>query len=560
MVPLRSDLYQSFEGQELQRIKLLVLPKPEYNEGEGGDAMEEVPYYLKTGTAGDLENRKERKIYRILEIFPGFLVWATFILAIVLSYLAPLWVAVFMIGFALFWLLKILYFSAHLRASYTKMRMYQKIDWIAKLRNLPKEQYQVPVSGWEDIWHLVIFPIFTEPYEVVRPAVAAVAQSTWPKDRIIVILAAEETGEDGQEVARRLKEEFRDTFGYLFVTVHPKGLPGEIPGKGANERWAGFRAKELIDREKIPYEQVIVSSLDSDTVVYPDYFSVLAYHYLTVHDPLHVSYQPVPLFINNIWEAPAISRVIAFSSTFWHTMNQERPEKHLTFSSHSMPFKVLVDIDFWQPNVVSEDSRIFWQAFLYYNGNYRVESIHYPVQMDANVAKSLWRTLINVYKQQRRWAYGIADVPYFLFGYWKKRKEISAKRMRQYAIPVIEGFYSWATHAVLLLALGWLPIILGGEDFNQTLFSYNLPRVTRVILTIAMIGIISSAYLSIRILPPRPPQYGRWKYSIIVFQWFLVPVTLIVFGAFPAIEAITRLMVGKYMGFWVTEKHRKSAS
>ena len=225
-----------------------------------------------------------------------------------------------------------------------------------------------------------------------------------------------------------------------------------------------------------------------------------------------------------------------------------------------MPFKTLVEVGFWQPNVVSEDSRIFWQAFLYYNGNYRVKSIYYPVKMDANVAHSLKQTLINVYKQQRRWAYGVADVPYFLFGYWKKRKEISFHKMRQYAFPVMEGFFSWATHAVLLLALGWLPIFLGGEAFNQTLFSYNLPRVTRVILTIAMVGIVSSAYLSIVLLPPRPPSFGKWKYVFMVLQWFLVPVTLIIFGAFPAIEATTRLMLGKYMGFWVTEKHRKGTS
>ena len=105
--------------------------------------------------------------------------------------------------------------------------------------------------------------------------------------------------------------------------------------------------------------------------------------------------------------------------------------------------------------------------------------------------------------------------------------------------------------------LGWLPLWLGGDAFNATLFSYNLLRVVRFLLTIALVGLVSSAYLSILLLPPRPVRYGKWKYVIMVFQWFLVLITLIVFGAFPAIESQTRLMLGRYMGFWYTPKHRK---
>lgn len=376
---------------------------------------------------------------------------------------------------------------------------------------------------------------------------------------ILVLTVEEKAGEQERAVARRLEEEFASKFSHFLVTFHPAGLQGEIPGKGANERWGGIRVKELVDKLGISYERILISSFDSDTVVHRDYLACLTYHFLTTQKPLRTSYQPVAVFINNIWEAPAISRIMAFSSTFWHTMNQERPEKHITFSSHSMPFKALVELGFWQPNVVSEDSRIFWQAFFHYNGDYTVESMYYPVLMDANAAPTLWRTIKNLYKQQRRWAYGIADVPYFIFAYSKKRKEIPFSKFLQYAGPIASGFYSWGTNSILLFVCGWLPIILGGDVFNQSVFSYDLPRIMRVLMTFAMVGLVSSAYLSIRLLPPRPPEYGRSKYIIMVAQWFLVLFTLIFLGCVPMIEAQTRLMTGKYLGFWITEKYRKSA-
>jgi len=506
--------------------------------------------YLSVSNYKDLPKGRERMLYKFFEMLPGLLILGTFALALVFSWLKPLWVAIFIIAFDLYWIFKVVYLSIHTRSSYRRMKRYLKVDWLAETEKLPASK---------SIWHLVILPMYKETYEVVRPALEALARSHWPKERMIVVLATEEAaGEEASRTAERIYEEYKEKLPNLFVTRHPENMPGEIPGKGSNERWAGIWIKEnVIDKKNIPYEHIIVSSLDADTVVYPHYFSRLAYLYLTCEKPLRSSFQPVPLFINNIWQAPAVSRIVAFSSTFWHTMNQDRPEKHLTFSSHSMPFAALVDIGFWQPDVVSEDSRIFWQCFLYYGGDYRVISMHYPVSMDANVARSFWRTLRNVYKQQRRWAYGAADIAYFLFGFLKKRKEIPKKLMWQYGFSTIEGFFSWATHAILIFVLGWLPLVLGGDAFNTTLISYNLPRITRILLTIAMIGIISSVFLSVVILPPRPPKYGKWKYLAMVAQWLLIPFTLIFFGAFPSIEAQVRLMFGRYLGFWSTEKFRK---
>jgi hypothetical protein len=72
-----------------------------------------------------------------------------------------------------------------------------------------------------------------------------------------------------------------------------------------------------------------------------------------------------------------------------------------------------------------------------------------------------------------------------------------------------------------------------------------------------MLGLIISIYLSFLLLSPKPPEYGRFKYLVFAFSWLLFPIMMIFFSAFPALDAQTRLMLGKYMGFWVTEKVRK---
>jgi len=92
------------------------------------------------------------------------------------------------------------------------------------------------------------------------------------------------------------------------------------------------------------------------------------------------------------------------------------------------------------------------------------------------------------------------------------------------------------------------------------LLSYNLPQVTRFIMTAAMVGIVSSAIYGARLLPPRPQHHQPRKYLFMVLQWLLMPVTIIVFGSIPGLEAQTRLMFGKYMGFWVTPKVRQPKS
>lgn len=494
---------------------------------------------------------EKRSLFRLFEFLPGVLAWGTLIAAIVCSRILPVWTSIFIIVFDTYWFLKTLYFSVHLRASFTRMRANMRINWQERLvqENL----------SWQDVYHLVIFPMYEEPYELVCETFRSLLTANYPSDRMIVVLATEGRAPEGERTAQRIEQEFKGKFFRLLTTVHPAGLPDEIPGKGSNETWAGKAAKEkIIDPLKIPYEKIMVSVFDVDTQVFPEYFGILTYEFLTCPYPLRSSYQPIPLFTNNIYQAPALGRVIAFSSSFWHMIQQSRPERMATFSSHAMPFKALVEIGFWNTGIVSEDSQIFWQCFLYYDGDWRVVPILYPVSMDANVAPTFLQTMKNLYKQQRRWAWGgCENIPYLLEGFRRHPKIPFGKKFYR-AFHYIEGFHSWATNSIIIFALGWLPILVGGSEFSISVLSYNLPRITRSIMSFAMIGIVSSAFLAIILLPPKPEWFRKRHYVLYFFQWILMPITMIVFGAFPALEAQTRVMLGgKFrLGFWVTPKYR----
>ena len=505
-------------------------------------------YYLKLSKASDLKSPKERFFYRAFEILPGALAWFTILGVIFFSWYRPIWMAIFIITFDVYWVLKTIYFSVHLRASYKQMKKNIEIDWMSKV----KQQ-----KDWQRIYHLLILPFYKEPFEVIEKTLQALIDSDYPKDKMIIVLGAEErAGDQIQEIIKKAEKKFGKEFYKLITTIHPEGIPGEMAGKGSNSTWMTRHVKkEIIDPLKIPYNDIVVSCGDIDTRVYPKYFSCLTYHYLTTNKPTQTGYQPVPVFNNNIWQTSCFSRVVATSGTFWQMIQQMRPERLSSFSSQSLSFKTLVDVDFWPVNMVSEDSRIFWQNLLYYHGDYKVIPLHYPVSMDANLAPTFLQTSINVYKQQRRWGWGVENIPYLLFGFLKDKK-ISKSIKWHWTWIQLEGFWSWSTNALLIFMLGWLPLYLGGNRFNATILSYNLPLITRTLMSIAMIGLVGSAIYSTLLLPKRPKNFGLFKHLGMVIQWILVPFTILIFGALPGLEAQTRLLLGKYMGFWVTPKNQ----
>ncbi len=515
-----------------------------------GDREHLLPYArradFKVGRATELAGR-DRRLYRIFEIIPGAASWITLIGVVFASVYAPFAASYFIIAFSVYWVLKTAFLSHHLRYNWKRLRHHMSLDWGKMI-----ERFE-----YGHLYQVIILPFYKEDLEVVDASIRALANANYDKKSMIVVLASEErAGEASAATVRAMKEKWGTTFGYFLTPVHPSDIPGELAGKGSNGTWAAEKVRtEVLDPHGIRYNHTLVSIFDIDTVVYPDYFNCLVWHFMTAPRPLKSSFQPVPIFNNNMWEASALARVVAMSSTFWEMVQQERPERMATFSSHSVSFAALYEVGYWQTNMVSEDSRIYWNLMIANNGEYDVIPLSYPVSMDANAAPSMWGTIRNIYKQHRRWTYGVENFVYIAY-HFTKNKAIPRKRRITILLQQAEGYWSLVTNPIMLIILGWAPIFFGGRVFHETVLSYNLPIVVRNLLIFAMFGLVISSLISLTLIPKRPEKKSRLHYVMMALQWLLIPVTMIVFSALPGLDAQTRLMLGKYMGFWVTPKHR----
>lgn len=502
---------------------------------------------IASGRFSSLLRPSEHTAYRWLEALPGICVWGTFVLVVVGSMLVPLWAITFILLFDVYWIIRVFYVMGYLLLAYRRFRQEVSVDWLSQLQQQ---------SGWEKITHLVVIPTYGEPEDVLHQTFESLLAVAYPLDRLIIALATEARDAINiRPIANRLKEKYGTRFQAVVITEHPADIIGEVSGKGSNIAWAGRRIKEFIDQQHIPYDSILVSTFDADTVAHPQYFSYLTNTFLHHPDRLHTSYQPIPLFHNNVWDALALMRVVATSTTFWLLGETMRPDRLFTFSSHSMPFQALVDVDFWQADVVSEDSRIFLQCLIRYDGRYTVTPMYIPISMDAIQAPTFRKSLVNQYKQIRRWAYGVENFPFMVWNFIENKNMPRWMKIR-YMWNQFEGTYSWATAPILITLIGWLPFQFDHQLAASSVLAQNAPFVLQRLMAGAMAGLAISAFISTAMLP-RPQRHVPWyQWGMMFGQWLLLPITMIVFGSLPAIEAQTRLMIGRYLGFWVSEKTR----
>lgn len=405
------------------------------------------------------------------------------------------------------------------------------------------------------LYNAVIIAAYNETSEVIDPTVQAVVDSDYSNSQLIVVLAYEQRGGEAmKQTARQLQKKYANTFKAFHIVEHPDNLKGEVVGKGANLVYAAHYLKKWIDDQQIAYKDVIITTLDSDNRPHKRYFDYLTYEYIVHEDRKHLAYQPIALFLNNIWDVPAPMRVVATGNSFWNIISAMRPHTLRNFASHSQPMDALVEMDFWSKRSIVEDGHQYWRSYFYFGGNYSVIPIYVPIYQDAVLSDTYAKTLKAQFIQLRRWAYGASDIPYVATRVLSSKRNVPFWGGIARLIRLIDSHVTWASAALLVAVGGWVPLLINSEA-SRNIAAHQLPEVIGNIQRVAMIGLLITIFLSFKMLPPRPERYKKRRTLWMVLQWALMPVIAIVYSTASAFNAQTHLLLGKYLDkFDVTEK------
>ena len=490
--------------------------------------------------------------HRLLEAVPGLTSWILLLspawIAILFGTDGAFWVAMAVLAFDVYWLLRSFFVIAGIYRTWFRMRADMAQDWLARCQEAAAAEGRPQPL---DYVHLSIIPTYTEPYHVLQATVGAIADAAYPREQKLVAVITREADKAGWENVARLREEFGDRLG-AFHHVKDPLEPGIVIGKSAAMNWGGRWMHQVLLEEGYDPSLVIVTDLDSDYRVHPQYFAWVSWHHARERDRDCLLWQPVPFFHNNIWQVPTAVRVMSASTTQWQMYLHSRPHRLVAFSSYSCSLKFVHDAGYWDKDVIPEDSRFYWKAFFTFGPRFRVLPLYLPLYGDSPTGRDYASAHASQYNQIKRWAWGITDIPYVLLRLLPHREIPLRLRLWRF-FNLYSNHVNWVFLPVFLMFGASMPVWVS-VDFSLTDLGQRLWVYSSTIVTATLITVVALIYLEVLMLPPKPDGWGRLHRGWTYLQYLTYPVVGLVLSVLPALEAHTRLLLGQYLEYKVTEK------
>lgn len=493
---------------------------------------------------------------RALDGIPGCLAWIALLLSVAGAIAFPRTILIIAALLGLYSALRFFFAGIANIMGLRHIARWEKTDWQARYQ----QEAEPGALPWDAVHHVVIIPNYKETIDTLRRTLNNLAAQYEASKRMTIVLAMEAAEEGSVAKAECLRAEYSHCFAHLYFTVHPRGLPGEMQCKSANQAWAArWIKRKLVDERGYNLDHLLVTTMDADTLWHPQYFYALTYLF-AVHPQRHLRFWQAPIrYHTNIWEiSPPMRLVNAYSTAFELAYLAAPWWIPMPMSSYTLSLRLLDASNYWDPDVIADEWHMFIKAYFARDGQVKLERVFLPFSAYATTGETIWKTIKERYLQTLRHAWGSKEVGF-----------IVAKMLEHPEMPIWTSFQLLfrVAHDILLAGAGWVILTVGSqltfllqpEIFQQMLaegFSNPIFAVLQIaFLLVSVLGVVFW-YQDVIVRPPRPADRPQTLIErlLTLISFPLLPVLALIFVALPTIQAQTRLLVGVPLQFRVTRK------
>jgi len=445
--------------------------------------------------------------------------------------------------------------------SYWSVKVFESYYFVLKsyftLLKIEKKNWNKDhtITKWaKNIKHIVIVPIYTEPYNVIEENIIALQKTIYPyKENIVILLATEARAPDGATHAEHIIREYNRWWIEIVNIIHPENREWEGKVKWANITYAIREYEKMVNLDP---KNTFVSTIDTDTKVENNFFMIITDTFLSTDARDHAIYQYTPIYSNNWRDGHFFARIIGIGTTMWQFFESQNPEFYRNFAVYGQSLACLHKANYWSLTSIVEDGMQYWRSYFWWDGFFRI--IHTPAicEMDLVDEKNLYRTIRSQYKQLRRWSWGCTDIEYVLPQFIANKKIPTWEKIRK-TVYLVYNHLFWAGWPFMLFFIGYVPGIFSSID--HSLATFTVPIASSLIFTMLFATVIIPSILSIHIMR-RYTHFTPLDYVWNMIQWITVPILTLTLFSIPAIESQIRFFLGKRIdNFDTTEKmERKS--
>lgn len=491
---------------------------------------------------------------RALDGIPGCLAWLALVFSIIAAFAFPrtLLLIAALLGF--YSAVRFLFAGIANVMGLRKIKRWEATNW----RDRHRVESTAESLTWESVQHVVIIPNYKEPIEILRRTLDNLAAKRLAKTQMNIILAMEAADSDCTSKAEQLLTEYEGRFHTLYFAVHPRGLPGEMQCKSANQAWAArWIKRKLVDQLGYNIDHIVVTTMDADTLWHEDYFEALTYLFATNPDR-HLRFWQAPIrYHTNIWDINPLLRIVNAYSTAFELAYLAAPWWiPMPMSSYSLSLRLLDSSGYWDGDVIADEWHMFIKAYFVREGQVKLDRIFLPFSATAVTGDTLWQAIVNRYQQTLRHAWGSKEVGYIV-ARMIERPDVdfntSFKLLFRVAHDILLAGAGW----VILTAGSQLPFLMHpgllGQVLNEGLNNpvYVLLQISFLLVTI--LGIVFW-FQDVIVRPPRTHKQTLMERVWTLLSFPLLPILTLVFVAIPVMQAQTRLLIGIPLRFKVSRK------